>query len=179
MQRKVEASSFALYFSLFYLFLNKRCHSTVLSTALYVMIMPEDSIRGVNEMNRREAREKALQTLFQLDHSNEITIEEAITFIVGDREQSDSFYEQLVFGTMEARDEIDEKLQSKLENWSLHRLPKVERTVLRMALYELQFSEETPDRVVVNEAIELCKTFNEDKSGRFVNGVLSKFITKQ
>ena len=128
-------------------------------------------------MNRREAREKALQTLFQLDHSNDITIEEAVTYIVG--EQSDSFYEQLVFGTMEARDEIDEKLQSKLENWSLQRLPKVECTVLRMAFYELQFNHETPDRVVVNEAIELCKTFNEEKSGRFVNGVLSKFITKQ
>lgn len=127
-------------------------------------------------MNRREAREKALQTLFQLDHSNELTIEEAITYIVG--EQSDPFYEQLVFGTMKVRDEIDEKLLSKLENWSLQRLPKVERTVLRMALYELQYSNETPDRVVVNEAIELCKTFNEEKSGRFVNGVLSKFITR-
>lgn len=130
-------------------------------------------------MNRREAREKALQTLFQLDHSDEIAIDEAITYIVGDREHSDAFYERLVFGTMEVRDEIDEKLQGKLENWSLQRLPKVERTVLRMALYELQYQKETPDRVIVNEAIELCKMFNEEQSGRFVNGVLSKFITKQ
>lgn len=58
---------------------------------------------------------------------------------------------------------------------SAGRLPKVERTVLRMAVYELLHMEETPSKVVLNEAIELSKTFGDEKSSRFVNGVLSKY----
>jgi len=127
-------------------------------------------------MKRREAREKAVQTLFQLDNT-ELTIEEAITYIVD--EPANAFYEQLVKGTVQHQEEIDVTLVEKLEHWSLDRLPKIERTVLRLAVYELLFAEDAvPHRVVLNEAIELCKTFGDEKSGRFVNGVLSKFEEK-
>lgn len=123
-------------------------------------------------MKRREAREKAIQTLFQLDNS-ELSVDEAIGYIVDG--PLDSFYEQLVHGTAEHVAEIDNELANKLENWSIDRLPKIERTVLRLAVYELLYNEEVPNRVILNEAIELCKTFGDEKSGRFVNGVLSKF----
>lgn len=127
-------------------------------------------------MKRREAREKAVQTLFQLDNT-ELTIEEAITYIVD--EPGNAFYEQLVKGTVQHKEAIDQTLVEKLEHWSLDRLPKIERTVLRLAVYELLFVEDAvPHRVVLNEAIELCKTFGDEKSGRFVNGVLSKFEEK-
>lgn len=126
-------------------------------------------------MKRREAREKAVQTLFQLDNT-ELTIEEAIRYIVD--VPANAFYEQLVRGTKQHQESIDETLVGKLEHWSLDRLPKIERTVLRLAVYELLFNEEVPHRVVLNEAIELCKTFGDEKSGRFVNGVLSKFEEK-
>lgn len=127
-------------------------------------------------MNRREAREKAIQTLFQLDNID-LSVDEAIHFIVED--EKNTFYEQLVRGTMENRDEIDGYLTEQLENWALDRLPKIERTVLRLALYELKYDGQAPERVIVNEAIELSKTFGDEKSGRFVNGVLSKFTTNQ
>lgn len=126
-------------------------------------------------MKRREAREKAVQTLFQLDNT-ELSINEAINYII--EEPVNRFYEQLVRGTVENQIAIDEVLTEKLENWSLDRLPKIERTVLRIAVYELLFNEDVPHRVVINEAIELCKTFGDEKSGRFVNGVLSKFEEK-
>ncbi|HJF33051.1 MAG TPA: transcription antitermination factor NusB [Sporosarcina psychrophila] len=126
-------------------------------------------------MKRREAREKAVQTLFQLDNT-ELSIDEAINYIID--EPANRFYEQLVRGTVQNKEAIDEVLAGKLENWSLDRLPKIERTVLRIAVYELLFNEEVPHRVVLNEAIELCKTFGDEKSGRFVNGVLSKFEEK-
>lgn len=126
-------------------------------------------------MKRREAREKAVQTLFQLDNTD-MSIEDAIPFIM-DR-PINPFYETLVKGTTEHRDEVDEVLSSKLENWSLERLPKIERTILRMAVYELLYNEDAPHRVVLNEAVELCKQFGDEKSGRFVNGVLSKFEEK-
>ena len=123
-------------------------------------------------MKRREAREKAVQTLFQLDGTT-LPVEEAISYIA--EEPVDSFYEMLVKGTREKQESIDEVLTGKLENWSLDRLPKIERTVLRLAVYELLYNDEVPHKVAVNEAIELCKTFGDEKSGRFVNGVLSKF----
>lgn len=126
-------------------------------------------------MKRREAREKAVQTLFQLDNT-ELSVNEAINYIV--EEPANRFYEQLVRGTVQNKEAIDEVLTGKLEHWSLDRLPKIERTVLRIAVYELLFNDEVPHRVVLNEAIELCKIFGDEKSGRFVNGVLSKFEEK-
>ncbi|MGB2993384.1 MAG: transcription antitermination factor NusB [Paenisporosarcina sp.] len=126
-------------------------------------------------MKRREAREKALQTLFQLENT-ELTIEDAMSHVL--EGQNDPFYEKLVRGTTEQLAQIDESLKTKLENWSLDRLPKIERTVLRLAVYELLFMQDAPSRVVMNEAIELCKTFGDDKSSKFVNGVLSKYAVE-
>ncbi|WP_313894347.1 transcription antitermination factor NusB [Psychrobacillus sp.] len=125
-------------------------------------------------MKRREARELALQTLFQLDNS-EISIEEAIGHVT---EEQDAFLTQLVTGTIEHKEAIDASLVDKLENWSLSRLPKIERTVLRIAVYELTYTEETPAKVVINEALEICKIFGDEKSSRFVNGVLSKYTNQ-
>nr|WP_106779810.1 transcription antitermination factor NusB [Lysinibacillus timonensis] len=125
-------------------------------------------------MKRHEARSKAMQVLFQLDNI-ELTKEEAISHVL-DGEKSDSFFESLVNGTTENLQEIDAALVKNLENWSLTRLPKIERTVLRLAVFELMFMKDTPKSVVLNEAIELCKTYGDEKSSKFVNGVLSKFV---
>ncbi|MEK4759594.1 transcription antitermination factor NusB [Viridibacillus sp. FSL E2-0187] len=123
-------------------------------------------------MKRREAREKAIQVLFQLENT-ELTVTEAIEHIVG--EESSPFFEQIVQGTVLHMEEIDKSLVEKLENWSLPRLAKIERTILRLAVYEILYTPETPKNVVLNEAIELSKTYGDEKSSRFVNGVLSKY----
>ncbi|WP_422123177.1 transcription antitermination factor NusB [Planococcus sp. X10-3] len=123
-------------------------------------------------MKRHEAREKALQTLFQLE-GTELTVAEAIEHVMNGSD--DNFYNLLVEGTHTNMAAIDEKLKGHLENWSLERLPKIERTILRMAVFELSYMEDAPSRVVMNEAIELSKTFGDNTSSRFVNGVLSKF----
>ncbi|MEK4229896.1 transcription antitermination factor NusB [Solibacillus sp. FSL H8-0538] len=125
-------------------------------------------------MKRTEARKKALQALFQLD-STELSVEEAISHVLLEEEKTNAFLDQLVRGTTEHKEEIDTTLENKLENWTLSRLPKIERTVLRLAVYELLFMQDAPSRVVMNEAIELCKLFGDEKSSKFVNGVLSKF----
>lgn len=125
-------------------------------------------------MKRREAREKALQTLFQLDNTG-LTVEEAIVHVEGG---TDQFFEGLVRGTVEKMSEIDDELRGKIENWSLDRLPKIERTILRMSLYELLFMKDAPAKVVLNEAIELSKLYGDEQSSRFVNGVLSKFAAE-
>lgn len=125
-------------------------------------------------MKRRKARELALQALFQLDN-HEISIEEAIGHVT---DENNSFLTMLVSGVIENKEKIDASLVEKLENWSLSRLPKIERTVLRIAVYELLFTEETPAKVVINESIEICKVFGDEKSSRFVNGVLSKYTNQ-
>lgn len=124
-------------------------------------------------MKRREAREKALQTLFQLENT-ELTVEAAIEHAIEDQTSSE-FFEQIVHGTLEHLEEIDASIEDKLENWSLSRLAKIERTILRVAAYELLFTPEVPKNVVINEAIEISKIFGDEKSSKFVNGVLSKY----
>ena len=130
-------------------------------------------------MKRTEARQRALQALFQLD-STELTIEEAMQHALSVDEKTEAktnaFFEQLVRGTTENLEAIDASLNEKLENWTLARLPKIERTILRLSVYELKFANDAPNKVVLNEAIELCKLFGDEKSSKFVNGVLSKYI---
>ncbi|AKG04331.1 transcription antitermination factor NusB [Salimicrobium jeotgali] len=122
-------------------------------------------------MKRRLAREKAFQALFQM-LTTHLTQQEAVDYVMeGER---DEFLMELVDGVTRHQQELDELISDHLEHWSLERLPKVERTVLRIAIFELKFYGDTPTQVAINEAVELAKTFGEETSGRFVNGVLSK-----
>ncbi|WP_175991083.1 transcription antitermination factor NusB [Bacillus sp. Marseille-Q1617] len=123
-------------------------------------------------MKRRVAREKALQALFQIDMSG-MEPEEALKNVV-DGEEVDAFLKDLVLGFVKHQDMVDGKIRDNLEKWSFDRLAKVDRNILRIGAYELLFVEDVPDKVVINEAVEIAKTFGDDQSSKFVNGVLSK-----
>lgn len=123
-------------------------------------------------MNRRTARSKALQALFQIALS-ETEPTEAINNILED-EPSDPFLEQIVFGTAKKLDELDEIIRPYLKNWKLERIGNVDRTILRMAVYEMQYIDDIPANVTINEAVELAKAYGDDTTKKFVNGVLSK-----
>lgn len=122
-------------------------------------------------MKRREAREKALQALFQIDMSD-IPPEDALRNVLQGGE-SDDFLHDLIMGTAANLKGIDKEISSHLKKWSLDRLGKVDLNVLRVGTYELKFTE-VPPNVAINEAIEVAKTFGDEKSGQFVNGILSK-----
>ncbi|ABV62833.1 transcription antitermination factor NusB [Bacillus safensis] len=122
-------------------------------------------------MKRRTAREKALQTLFQIDVSN-IDPKEAITHAL-DEQESDPFFEELVFGVLEQKDKLDDMISQHLVNWKLDRIANVDRAILRLSVYEMVYQEDIPVSVSMNEAIELAKLFGDDKAPKFVNGVLS------
>lgn len=139
----------------------------------YAIIKTNVKMKEFFFMKRHDARQKALQVLFQLDNT-ELELQEAINLVL-EGASSDAFLEQLVEGTISHKEDIDSLLTEKLEKWSLARLPKIERTVLRLAVYELIYMEDTPQKVVLNEAVELCKLYGDEKSSKFVNGVLSKF----
>lgn len=128
-------------------------------------------------MKRTIAREKAMQILFQLE-INDIDPVQAIENHLGDK-KNDDFLKMLVLGVEKKKQEIDDTIIQHLENWTIDRIASVERTVLRIAIYEITFIEDIPENVSINEAVELAKKYADEKSGKFVNGVLSKIIAKK
>lgn len=126
-------------------------------------------------MSRRVARKKALQALYQFDLSGG---EEGIRDLAEDVPvQERSFFWHLVRGTWEKRNLIDPVIKQHLKKgWTLARLAVVDRAILRMAVYELLFNSEIPYGVTLNEAVELAKTFGDENSGRFINGVLGAIL---
>ncbi|MGD6805275.1 transcription antitermination factor NusB [Rossellomorea vietnamensis] len=123
-------------------------------------------------MKRRTAREKALQALFQMDMSG-MTAEEALMNIY-EEAPSDEYLDSLVNGATDNKEKIDGLIRENLEKWSFDRLAKVDRNILRVAVFELLEVNEVPNKVVINEAIEIAKSYGDDQSGKFINGVLSK-----
>jgi len=128
-------------------------------------------------MSRRTSREFALQGLFQIDVV-EADVQEAISHVLGQEgaEVDPLFVRELVTGTRQHVEEIDGILERYTTGWDLKRMANVDRNVLRLAVYEMLFNQETPNSVVVNEAIDLAKGFSTPESGKFVNGVLGKIL---
>ncbi|BCU52389.1 transcription antitermination protein NusB [Staphylococcus auricularis] len=125
-------------------------------------------------MSRKESRKQAFQTLFQLEiKDNDLTIEEAISFIKDDDPDLEfDFIHWLVTGVKDHEPVLDQKIQPYLKDWTLERLLKSDRIILRMATFEL-LNSETPDKVIINEAVELAKQFSDEDHYKFINGVLS------
>lgn len=125
-------------------------------------------------MNRHTAREKAFQILFQLDINDNEPRTAIQDFL--ETEETDDFLTDLVEGVSENKNEIDTIIDEHLENWTLKRIAAVEKTILRIATFEVKFMDDIPVSVSINEAIELGNSYGDDKSGKFINGVLSKII---
>lgn len=134
---------------------------------------------------RRDLRERAFQALMSLEYDGDVL--EAVRFAyLHDREVEDvaavnlpAFLLNLVNGVQAAKPSLDEQIASKLKSgWTIERLTLVEKNILRLGLFEIQDFDETPQIVAVNEAIELSKTFSDEKSAKFVNGILSQFVTE-
>ena len=126
---------------------------------------------------RHRARELALKVLFQLEHSPDDDPEAALAYhAVEERASGDvaAFADELVRGVLGHREELDELIRAASTNWKLEQMGRVDRVVLRMAVYEIAISRKVPVRAAINESIELAKTFAGDESGRFVNGILGK-----
>ena len=95
------------------------------------------------------------------------------------RERVDEAFEyakDLVRGTLDNQEKIDDLIRSQADNWRLERMPAVDRNILRLAIYEMMYEMETPKLVVLDEAIELAKKFGSEQSGRFVNGLLDGLL---
>jgi N utilization substance protein B len=131
---------------------------------------------------RRQAREIALQALYIHDAAGTPEGEAFASVTRGEidaDEKTLDFARALLAGTISKRPSLDEAISKVAENWSLARMPLVDRNVLRLAAYELLDAKDTPVSVVIDEAIEIARKFSTEDSTRFVNGVLDKLKDKR
>lgn len=133
---------------------------------------------------KRHQRTAARRAALALLYTSEITEEYATTIADEGRALEEAgpltdYAKQLVRGVESHIAAIDKEIAATAENWSVHRMPIVDRSILRLAVYEMMFVDEVPTSVCINEAIELAKDFGgEDESPRFVNGVLGRIARR-
>jgi transcription antitermination protein NusB len=124
--------------------------------------------------SRRKSRELALQMLFQWDLGGDCT-EHVTRSFLGSRKVDPAtarFAQELFEGTVREAESLDIRVRSHSQHWRLERMAAVDRNILRLALYELLHTRETPPAVIINEAVELARRFSTADSMEFVNGVL-------
>lgn len=128
---------------------------------------------------RRQAREVALQALFVCDFAGKWSAEivnETFTHF-GVPTSVKPFAEKLTAGALEKISEIDSELTKASQNWSITRMSRVDRCILRVACYEILFLADVPNSVAINEAIEISKKYSADDSPSFINGVLDRLAS--
>lgn len=125
---------------------------------------------------RRETREWIVQFLFQLDFNPEPIDIALQDFWDGKEplEREKKYAEEIIKGVMQHKDELDDRLSKYARRWDSERMGAVDRTVMRVALYEMLYREDIPPVVSINEAVHFAKDFSSFQSGRFVNGVLDR-----
>ncbi|MCY6959966.1 transcription antitermination factor NusB [Clostridium brassicae] len=134
-------------------------------------------------MNRRKSREIAMKLLFEMT----INKEEYKYILERFKENTEiklqdvdfEYITKIIQGIKENIQTIDSEIENNLRNWKLNRLSKIDMSILRLATYEIMFLDDVPDKVSVNEAIELTKKYSDDNSPAFINGVLGNMIKKK
>jgi transcription antitermination protein NusB len=137
--------------------------------------------------NRHLGRIVALQTLYELDFRVEVqekNLDRAAILqrnidryseVVDDKD----FITSLVNGVVEKQDELDAIIQPVAPDWPLSQIARIDRSILRIGVYELYFNLKVPKKVVINEAVELAKSFGADNSSKFINGVLGTVLKQK
>lgn len=125
--------------------------------------------------SRRRSRQRALQILFLWDARRQ-PVDDAInafydSLVAEEHPGRDRFASELVQGTVQHLEEVDERIRRHAEHWRMERMPGVDRNILRLAVYEMAHGG-TPAAVVIDEALELARKFSGEESVQFVNGVL-------
>ncbi len=127
-------------------------------------------------MKRSLLREKIMVILYQLDIAKDqrlnVSIDDTIKANV---EVENEFVKQVVYGCVTYKDKIDNLANKYMNDWSIDRIDKTGAAILRMAIYELMYTD-TPEVVVINEAIELSKKYSDDNVRKIINAVLDKII---
>lgn len=131
-------------------------------------------------MTRRELRENVFKMLFRVEFYEGDEMSTQLGMIDEEFEkikESDATYiNNKCNDIIEKIPEIDELINSSTTGWKTSRMGKVDLTIIRLAVYEMKYEEDVPEKVAINEAVELAKMYGTDNSASFVNGVLAKFV---
>lgn len=131
-------------------------------------------------MNRSTIRENTFKLIYSLEIQKDENIEEQIELFIESNDIKDDeakeYMKETVFGIEKNKEEILLNIEKNLkEDWKLNRISKMDLSILKLAIYEIEFSE-VPYKVAINEAVELAKKYGEDKSKNFVNGILASIV---
>jgi N utilization substance protein B len=131
-------------------------------------------------MTRRELRENMFKMLFRVEFHNQDEMPEQVALFEEELEQiKEADKEYLTSKTdsiLAHLKEIDDAINDKSVGWKTSRMGKVDLAILRLAVYEIRYEEDIPEKVSINEAVELAKKYGTDDSSSFINGVLAKFV---
>jgi N utilization substance protein B len=133
--------------------------------------------------SRSKARKRAIDAIYAADLRKESpeTLLAATALQTMDRQNQDaifSYAREIVAGVIEHHSEIDNLLETYSEGWSIERMPNVDRAILRVGIWEILYTD-TPNGVVVNEAVDVAKEYSTEESGGFINGLLSRVAGTQ
>ena len=133
--------------------------------------------------SRSKARKRAIDAIYAADLRKESpeTLLAATALQTMDRQNQDaifSYAREIVAGVIEHHSEIDDLLETYSEGWSIERMPNVDRAILRVGIWEILYTD-TPNGVVVNEAVDVAKEYSTEESGGFINGLLSRVAGTQ
>ena len=126
---------------------------------------------------RRKSREMAVQSLFQSEFAPQLNLRDLISAseIMDVDQDSLQYAQELVDGIREKKSEIDSRIQKASQHWKMERMASVDRNILRLAVYEMEFSKDlVQPAVAINEAIEIAKIFGTSDSASFINGILDQ-----
>lgn len=126
--------------------------------------------------SRSELREKIMVILYQIDIYNERKVPYEVDEVIKENIEIDNeFVKDIVYGVITYKSELDSIVNSLMKDWTIDRLDKSGASIMRMALYELKYMD-TPEVVVINEAVELAKKYCDDSVKNMINAVLDKYI---
>lgn len=126
--------------------------------------------------SRSELREKIMVILYQIDIYNERKVPYEVDEVIKENIEIDNeFVKDIVYGVITYKGELDSVANSLMKDWTIDRLDKSGASIMRMALYELKYMD-TPEVVVINEAVELAKKYCDDSVKNMINAVLDKYI---
>ena len=134
-------------------------------------------------MSRRELREQIFKFIFRVEFNDAEEMQEQEQFFFDNfaleeqeiKEADAAYISEKSRKIIERLEEIDEMINKQAKGWTTDRMGKVELAVLRVAVYEIEFDEDVPTGVAINEAVELAKKFGQEESSGFINGILAKF----
>ncbi len=133
----------------------------------------------MEQLTRSELRKNIMTILYQINVYSLNKIEYNVDDIIKDVNPIDNeFVKDVVYGVITKKNEIDDIANSYLNKWTIDRLGNTDQAILRMSIYELLYTE-TPEIVVINEAIELAKLYSDDDVKKMINGVLDKIYHKK